>query len=327
MLKGLKKAFKERFCSQVYISFNVDHNLLSAQVLRVKNHRIKEKFFKTFETKVETKNGEVPIQALKIARTYSQKYSYTYFSAMSKAKEILCEKQAFEQIKQENQDYQACEVNQKYCVYVESKDFLKDFKRFKIQDVDFLFSPFSLIYDFVRDNLENKPLLYLLLERSRFYFLIADKKEIFLAKSVFLEEQPEEFIESKEEDSMGMSNEAVNLFLSEIQEDIDSLEEAIGLDSSKDNSEKITEDAYSLIEGMTNIPLIADVLQEGLRGVYHSREIDFVEKVVVLDSCQIHQKALMHLQETLMIEVDRLDFSLVERLNVLARMENEKHAF
>ncbi len=191
----------------------------------------------------------------------------------------------------------------------------------------FLFSPFSLIYDFVRDNLENKPLLYLLLERSRFYFLIADKKEIFLAKSVFLEEQPEEFIESKEEDFMGMDNEAVDLFLSEIQEDIDSLEEAIGLDSSKDNSEKITEDAYSLIEGMTNIPLIADVLQEGLRGVYHSREIDFVEKVVVLDSCQIHQKALMHLQETLMIEVDRLDFSLVERLNILARMENEKHAF
>ncbi len=153
------------------------------------------------------------------------------------------------------------------------------------------------------------------------------KKEIFLAKSVFLEEQPEEFIESKEEDSMGMSNEAVNLFLSEIQEDIDSLEEAIGLDSSKDNSEKITEDAYSLIEGMTNIPLIADVLQEGLRSVYHSREIDFVEKVVVLDSCQIHHKALMHLQETLMIEVDRLDFSLVERLNILACMENEKHAF
>ncbi|WRC33452.1 hypothetical protein KVD89_01495 [Helicobacter pylori] len=326
MLKGLKKAFKERFCSQVYISFNVDHNLLSAQILRVKNHRIKEKFFKTFETKVETKNGEVPIQALKIARTYSQKYPYTYFSAMSKAKEVLCEKQAFEQIKRENQDYQACEVNQKYCVYVESKDFLKDFKRFKIQDVDFLFSPFSLIYDFVRDSLEEKPLLYLLLERSRFYFLIADKKEIFLAKSVFLEEQPEEFIESKEEDSMEMDNEAVDLFLSEIQEDIDSLEEAIGLDSSKDNSEK-NEDAYNLIEGMTNIPLIAGVLQEGLCSVYHSRDIDFVEKVVVLDSCQIHQKALMHLQETLMIEVDRLDFSLVERLNILARMENEKYAF
>ncbi|GAA9266984.1 hypothetical protein TH0156_06790 [Helicobacter pylori] len=324
MLKGLKKAFKERFCSQVYISFNVDHNLLSTQIIRIKNDRIKEKFFKTFETKVETKNGEVPIQALKIARTYSQKYPYTYFSAMSKAKEILCEKQAFEELKKEN--YPACAINQKYCVYVESKDFLKDFKRFKIQDVDFLFSPFSLIYDFVRDNLENKPLLYLLLERSRFYFLIADKKEIFLAKSVFLEEQPEEFIESKEEDSMEMDNEAVNLFLSEIQEDIDSLEEAIGLDSSKDNSEK-NEDAYSLIEGMTNIPLIADVLQEGLRSVYHSREIDFVEKVVVLDSCQIHHKALMHLQEILMIEVDRLDFSLVERLNILARMENEKHAF
>lgn len=324
MLKGLKKAFKERFCSQVYISFNVDHNLLSAQILRVKNHRIKEKFFKTFETKVETKNGEVPIQALKIARSYSQKYPYTYFSAMSKAKEVLCEKQAFEELKKEN--YPACAINQKYCVYVESKDFLKDFKRFKIQDVDFLFSPFSLIYDFVRDHLENKPLLYLLLERSRFYFLIADKKEIFLAKSVFLEEQPEEFIESKEEDSMGMDNEAVDLFLSEIQEDIDSLEEAMGLDSSKDSKEK-NEDAYSLIEGMTNIPLIAGVLQEGLRSVYHSREIDFVEKVVVLDSCQIHHKALMHLQETLMIEVDRLDFSLVERLNILARMENEKHAF
>ncbi len=324
VLKGLKKAFKERFCSQVYISFNVDHNLLSTQVIRIKNDRIKEKFFKTFETKVETKNGEVPIQALKIARTYSQKYPYTYFSAMSKAKEVLCEKQAFEELKKEN--YPACEVNQKYCVYVESKDFLKDFKRFKIQDVDFLFSPFSLIYDFVRDHLEEKPLLYLLLERSRFYFLIADKKEIFLAKSVFLEEQPEEFIESKEEDSMQMDNEAVNVFLSEIQEDIDSLEEAIGLDSSKDNSEK-NEDAYSLIEGMTNIPLIAGVLQEGLRGVYHSRDIDFVEKVVVLDSCQIHPRALMHLQETLMIEVHRLDFSLVERLNILARMENEKYAF
>ncbi len=310
----------------MYISFNVDHNLLSTQVIRIKNDRIKEKFFKTFETKVETKNGEVPIQALKIARSYSQKYPYTYFSAMSKAKEVLCEKQAFEQIKQENQDYQACAINQKYCVYVESKDFLKDFKRFKIQDVDFLFSPFSLIYDFVHDHLEEKPLLYLLLERSRFYFLIADKKEIFLAKSVFLEEQPEEFIESKEEDSIQMDNEAVNLFLSEIQEDIDSLEEAIGLDSSKDNSEK-NKDAYSLIEGMTNIPLIANALQEGLRGVYHSRDIDFVEKVVVLDSCQIHHKALMHLQETLMIEVDRLDFSLVECLNILARMENEKYAF
>ncbi|GAA7609645.1 hypothetical protein HpBHB51_14490 [Helicobacter pylori] len=49
--------------------------------------------------------------------------------------------------------------------------------------------------------------------------------------------------------------------------------------------------------------------------------------MVVLDSCQIHQKALMHLQETLMMEVDRLDFSLVERLNILARMENEKYAF
>ncbi len=322
MLKGLKKAFKERFCSQVYISFNVDHNLLSAQILRVKNHRIKEKFFKTFETKMETKSAEVPIQALKIARRYSQKYPYTYFSAMSKAKEVLCEKQAFEELKKEN--YSACAINQKYCVYVESEDFLQDFKRFKVQDVDFLFSPFSLIYDFVRDSLEEKPLLYLLLERSRFYFLIADKKEIFLAKSVFLEEQ--EFIEGKEKDSMEMSDESMNIFLSEIQEDIDSLEEAMGLDSSKDNKEK-NENAYSLIEGMTNVPLIANALQEGLRSVYHSKDIDFVEKIILLDSCQIHQKALMHLQETLMMEVSRLDFSLVERLNILARMENENHAF
>lgn len=34
----------------------------------------------------------------------------------------------------------------------------------------------------------------------------------------------------------------------------------IGLDSSKDNSEKIIEDVYSLIEGMMNIFLIVDVL-------------------------------------------------------------------
>ncbi|AFI05492.1 hypothetical protein [Helicobacter cetorum] len=325
MFQGLGRIFKDNFCSQVYISFNVDHNVSSIQVIRIKNHNVKENFLKTFETK----NGEVPIQILKIARTYGQKYPYTYFSAMSKAKEVLCNKEVFQQLKQENpkEEYRVCEVNQKYCAYVEPKDFLRDFKRFKIQDIDFLFSPFSLIYCFVRDSLESKPLLYLLMERSRFYFLIADKKEIFLAKSVFLEEQPEEFVPSQEEDSMEISNEAMNMFLSEIQEDIDNLEEAMNLDSDKESMEKAQEDAYSLIAGMTNIPIVADVLQESLRSVYNSRDMDFVEKVVLLDSCQIHQKALLYLQEYLMMEVSKLSFSLVEQLNILARMENDTYAF
>ncbi|WP_104747689.1 hypothetical protein [Helicobacter cetorum] len=325
MFKGLERMLREKLFSQVYISFNVDKNDLSIQVLRIKNSQVKEKFYKMFETK----NGEIPIQALKIARTYTQKYPYTYFSAMSKAKEIVCEKSVFEQLKLENpkEDYRVCEINQKYCAYIESKDFLKDFKRFKIQDIDYLFSPFNIIYRFVYDSLESRPSLYLLMERSRVYFLIADKKEIFLAKSVFLEEQPEVFLQSSPDESMEVKNEMIESFLSEIQEDIDNLEEAMNLDGVQDNgAEKPEENAQNLIEDLTNIPIIADILQENLRNVYSSKDIDFVEKVVLLDSCQIHQKALLHLQEYLMMEVSKLTFSLVEQLNMLARIENDEHA-
>ncbi|AFI04263.1 hypothetical protein [Helicobacter cetorum] len=325
MFKQLEKVLKEKLFSQVYISVNADKNDLSIQVLRIKNSQVKEKFYKTFETK----NGEIPAQALKMVRAYAKKYPYTYFSAMSKAKEVLCEKSVFEQLRLENlkEDYKVCEINEKYCVYIESKDFLKDAKRFKIQGIDYLFSPFSIIYRFVRDSLESKPLLYLLMERSRFYFLIANNKEIFLAKSVFLEEQPESFLQSEQDESMEMKNEMIEMFLSEIQDDIDNLEEAINLDGvQENNTQGNEEDAQSLIDNLTNIPIIADILQESLRNVYSSKDIDFVEKVVLLDSCQIHQKALSHLEEHLMIEVTKLTFSLVGQLNMLARIENDEHA-
>ncbi|PAF53388.1 hypothetical protein BKH42_06095 [Helicobacter sp. 13S00482-2] len=325
------------FFSNVFIGINIDGRTCSIKIIRIKDGKTLENINREFKTI----NNEIPIEAVKLIRKYQKKYSFCYIGVMSKSYN-----QGVIRSKEKKEDYSKYGIDAKECniidfktwkVYIKNAEIKENIEKFfKINGIDYLFSPFVIIYSKIKNELDSKTRLYILQERSSISLLVADNAEIYFGGYFMVEGEMEDVNISdtntenffdvvipkdhKEEIEEDFDDEIEDL------EDLDSdifinkLNEKLLIDNQEENLTK------GKVDDIYKVSVVADIIQNSLMEFYSNDLYDskFIEEFVILDVYGMSEGALDYLRDKMMIQVSKKSFSLTDALADLSRIEFER---
>ncbi|GMB94012.1 hypothetical protein NHP21011_01030 [Helicobacter heilmannii] len=315
--------------SDVFICFNLDHEVLLGRAERLKWRKTREIVNKAYPVK----DGMVPIKAVKDTRDFTSVYPFSYICGMSKSTDQgMCKKSELEQhIPQgmRKKDLILLDVDD-YYFYIPKQSLEQDRKTFSLtmQKTDYIFSPFLLMYSFIKPMLEDEVAVYMLLEHARLFVMVSNHRDICYSKFYPLEIVKTDFEVQVQEDQASYEHEeqVLQSFLKSIESNLMHMD--FNFESSP-AEEQTTQDPRALVDNMFHATDIVKHLQESIRAAYDnpSNHIeDFIQKVWVLHTYEISYQLIDVLKDELMLEVVHIPVSLVEQMGVLAKKEHYHEA-
>ncbi|MDO7252313.1 hypothetical protein [Helicobacter cappadocius] len=326
--------FVRRFFSNVFIGINIDGRVCSVKIIRIKDEKILENIAREFKTI----NNEIPIEVIKLIRNYQKKYSFCYVGAMSKSYN-----QGILRIKDKKEDYSKYGINPKECkmldfktwkTYIKNTEINENIERFsKINGIDYLFSPFVVIFRKIKNQLDGKTRLYILQERSSISLLVADNAEIYFGGYFMVEGEMEDvnmqdphtedffdiIVPEDEKDSNEEDIEDEIGDLEDLDSDffIDKLNEKLLIDNQEENLTK------GKVDDIYKISVVTSIIQNSLMEFYSNDLYDskFIEEFVILDAYGMSDGALNYLKDKMMIQTQKISFSIVDELVELSKIE------
>lgn len=265
----------------------------------------------------KTVNGDMPIEAIKHIRKIKNQYPYTYVATMSGAKNqglISGNKtNLFNKFGLNPKQLSIMLINKSWFIYIGKVDIQKEKNKFsKIYGIDFIFSPFVVIYERVRkylDSSDNSKKLYLLQEKYSCSLLIADSTKIYLGKYLIFEK---DYFEEEKESTK--SNVIEFDSLSSIDENI----------IIKDLDTKIHDDINTAELGELSMAShMMEIIKGTIDNFYNDDRYagDFVEELLILDSYGISDNVISYLRDNIMIDIQFLQVDICEEILKLSKME------
>lgn len=305
-------SFLNRSYQKVIISIDLDIKTCKLRVVYHNNKNIKEE-----ERSYKTVDGDFPIEAAKYIRTIYNKYPFTYLATMSRSQNqgLLNGNKLniFSNFGLNTNQLTIMLVNKKWFVYISKEDIQKNKLKFnKVRGVDFIFSPFVLIYEKIKSRLEEIKKLYILQEKSSTTLLIADKNNNYFGDYIIFEQN--KFIEENEQESVKNDDLIEFDAINEIDENI------IIKDFDKPNYEQNS--SVELGE-LTVANHMIDIIKDTLNNFYKDDRYasDFIEELLILDGYGISDSAITYLKNNTMLETHFLRIDICEELEKLAKME------
>ncbi|RAX54954.1 hypothetical protein CCY99_02085 [Helicobacter sp. 16-1353] len=305
-------SFFSRMYQKVIISIDLD---MKTCRLRITYHN--NKHMKQEERSYKTINADFPIEAAKYIRRIKNKYPFTYIGTMSRsANQGLINGNKIDIFNKFGLDINALTImliNKKWFVYI-SKESIQNYKnKFnKVNGVDFIFSPFIIIYEKIKNRLEEAKKLYILQEKTSTSLLVADKDGIYFGNYIIFEE--DNFVdEIKENDTK--QNDTIEF---DAIDDID--ENIIIKDFDKTNYE------ISSTGGLSELSIanhMIEIIKETLNNFYKDDRYasDFIDELLILDGYGINDNALIHLKNNTMMETHFLRIDICEEIEKLVKLE------
>ena len=296
-----------RLYQKVIISVDVDVLLCKVKVTYHKNTQHNE------ERSFRTVNGDLPIEAAKYIRHFQNRYPYTYIATMSRAKKqglINGNKlRKFEAFELNPNSLMIMLVNRRWFAWIDKEDMARFRSKFsKIQGVDFVFSPFCLIYEKIKSRLDKTKKLYILQENGACSLMVADKDGVYYGNYIPFEQnnlEIKEGLESSDEDVVKFEA------ISDINENI----------IIKDFDSK--SEAKSNLSDLNIANTMINVIKETLNNFYRDERYasDFIEELLILDACGISDNSITHLTNNIMLETQFLRIDVCAEIERLAKME------
>lgn len=296
-----------RLYQKVIISVDVDVLLCKVKVTYHKNAQHNE------ERSFRTVNCDLPIEAAKYIRHFQNRYPYTYIATMSRAKKqglINGNKlRKFEAFELNPNSLMIMLVNRRWFAWIDKEDMTRFRSKFsKIQGVDFVFSPFCLIYEKIKSRLDKTKKLYILQENGACSLMVADKDGVYYGNYIPFEQnnlEIKEGLESSDEDVVKFEA------ISDINENI----------IIKDFDSK--SEAKSNLSDLNIANTMINVIKETLNNFYRDERYasDFIEELLILDACGISDNSITHLTNNIMLETQFLRIDVCAEIERLAKME------
>ncbi|MDE6885856.1 MAG: hypothetical protein K2P17_02270 [Helicobacteraceae bacterium] len=308
-------SFLRRLYQKVIISVDIDVYTCKVRIAYHNNNNLsqEEKTYKTI-------NGDFPIEAAKYIRRIKNKYPFTYIATMSRSKNqglIAGNKiNSFEKFNISAQSLAIILISKKWFVYINKEDIIKDKNKFsKVQGVDFIFSPFVLIYEKIKDRVNEIKKLYILQEKGSCTLLVADSNGVYfgdykiLEQNKFVEENSMQEIEEIDSTSTNIEFEAI----SDMDENI----------IIKDFDDKDTIQDKSALNDLSVANTMINIIKDTLNNFYKDDRYasDFIEELLILDGCGISDSSITHLTNNIMLETQFLRIDTCEEIEKLAKME------
>lgn len=346
------------------ISVVIESNECTIRHEVVKNgKRIKEEnhTFKAF-------GGMLSPEAITHINTLRIQHRFTYVNTMlasiNQGALATCSRGEFEKYKVDPSTVDTLCVNDAWSVYGYSEDILWTKSVFKeVGGIDFVFSPFLVLYNFFKNDLDTTRRLYVLGQRSSVTLCVMDDQRLYFGVYFILTDiadpdsdsmdgaetsseldglgetdDLEEALEPEKDDGSGESEDDALDDLISLDEE---LEEIGGLEDLDDDSELAdfeeggagdTDDKKALLpEQKSSIDDFAkgmdmlNFIKNSLSEFYENPlySSDFIEEVVFADSYGIAEDIITYIQETLLLNITIKQVNLAE---VIAQMAKEEVA-
>lgn len=285
---------------------------------------------------------ELPIEAAKMVKNYKRKYPFTYLSAMSKTYNqglANCHKRG-DLIKFgiNAKTSQIVEMPNHWLFYIQNLAVDENRVKFiRALGLDFLFSPFALIYENIKTRLGLDIKLYVLQERASVSLFIADKKGVYFGGFFMIGGE----LEQSEDDSASMKEVHSLKELSELESLIGSIDELNEIGELEDldeelirkefmpeeiDSQKAQEAELARLESLKDLARaqnVAEILKNSINEFYGNPiyNAQFIKSIVILDSYGIAEQAIEHIKNALMLDVEVRPISIPQALIDLAQIE------
>lgn len=297
-----------RLYQKVIISVDIDVQTCKVKIAHHKNpNNNEEKSFKTV-------NGDLPIEAAKYIRYFQNRFPFTYIATMSRVQKqglINGNKlKKFEEFSLNPSTLTIMLINRKWFAYIDKEEMLQFKGKFsKIRGVDFIFSPFCLVFEKIKSRLDSAKKLYILQEKGACTLLIADSDGVYFGDYIVFEQNALEIDEEEENsDDEVIKFEAIG----EINENIIIKDLDRGEELSTTNLSEL-----SIANAMINM------IKETLNNFYKDERYasDFIEELLILDACGISDYAITHLTNNIMLETQFLRVDICSEIERLVKME------
>lgn len=357
--------FIHSFFSKIFIAIDVEWDECHIRVVRIKNSSILEQAEKRFKVI----DGVFPISAVRFIQSYQKISPFCYIGSVSKVchsalfyPSAFREQSAYSQdssvqntdesghedslVKKKSwgENYKEIDVGQ-WVVRIQNSK-LEDIQRFfhKIGGVDYIFSPFILIYNHIQADLDSSLRLYVLNHKNALSILIANKEGVRFGRYVVLDLrefhslgfQSQNSLQGETQDSPQPDSVKDLDFSFQKESDFDGLS-TIDSPENEDRTDFFEttssefdvflseEDQLGGIEmedSLLRSQAVARVIEECLAEFYSSElEEDFVEEIVFLTNVDVSEDTLSYIQDKTLLSVQSTRLVLVDAL--LEAMQEE----
>lgn len=324
------------FFSTVLIGVNLDAKVCSVKIAVFKGGVVKNTITKDF--KIVDK--ELPIEAAKLIKSYKRKYPFTYLSAMSKTYN-----QGLANYGKKNdlikfginlKTSKIVEMPNGWVFYIQQLAIDENRVKFiRALGLDFLFSPFALIYEGIKKTLTKDLQLYVLQERSSLSLFVADKNSVYFGGFFLmgaLDEGKDEVgnIEVKSLDEMAGLDSVIGSLdeLNEIGEleDLDSgliKQEFMPEEVDAQKQQEAEIERLEVLKDLARASNVTEILENSINEFYGNNiyKSQFIQKIVLLDSYGITEQAIEHLKNSLMLDIEVRKFNINDALIAMAQNE------
>ena len=261
----------------------------------IKNKRVKNTISKEF--KIVDK--ELPMEAAKLIKDYKRKYPFTYLSAMSKTYNqglANCAKKG-DLIKFgiNAKTSHIIEMPNQWLFYIQNLAIDENRVKFiRALGLDYLFSPFVVMYENIKTQLKTSINLYVLQERGSMTLFVANKKGVYFGGFFMVGGE----LEQNDDDKNSMK-------------EVHSLQELSELDSILGSLDELNE--IGELEGL------AEAHNEFYSNPIYNAQ--FIESIIILDTYGMTEQAIEHIRNALMLNLEVRPLDIPDALIKLAQQE------
>jgi len=253
-----------------------------------------------------------------ILQTYPKTYLATMLDTTNQGAISSCSKQDLEKFDIKSSLVHTLCIEDSWLAYVSLVEMKWFEKKYKSLTLDFLFSPFVMLYEKVKPDLTNTPILTVLHQKGVLYVAVFSKEGLWFSQVVTVSEASldDNMLES-EEDDFGLAFD-----LDSMETDIEPISEVDTLDDFKEDitSENVDTDENTELELLEYDLNFFDRLKSSIENFYHSDlyKHDFLESVFIYDiDAQIGKDIVRYIEDELFMSCSLQTFDPVESMSKL----------
>ena len=341
---------------QIFIGIVIQHSSMKVCVQMRKGTKLEKEVSRHFEISHATPTAE----ANEFIKSYMDESPFSYIAVLNdtltQGAIPTCSMHQAEDFNDLGSCVTICNEN-RWMVYAEKSELNDLQKRFLVNGLDFIFSPFFIMSQFFSDKLEDKTSLLVLIQDDYLSLCIFNAGELLFAnhyatKDAVADETMSADIEESVSDSLGFSLDDDDDDLSINLDDIDALDELDALDD-LDNlqdlddlddldeiedfeeslNEAVEESEVALEEAKTKYDGKVDnfsddykrfqLIQASLQQFYNDDKYDnqFVEETYIADACDSGPDLIKFLEEELFVSAYKRSIDLEKELVKMAISE------
>lgn len=296
---------------------------LASVHLDMRDCRILLRFLKgggvTFE---ETKTfrcapNKLPIEAAYYLSKIRRRHPFTYVATISNSLY-----QGAVEGKGGESGTQRIIIGKKWSIFIDKNAIANDLDNFyRAPSLDFLYSPFLMLYQSIRSRLDGTKRLYVLLQQATVSLLIMDSSRLYFSAIQSIESNaptansPSDLESAPDPTAAGDSNEEIGQL-----SDLDSVGEQKDFIEASEESQDAIENQKRELEDFARVATATTILKDSIAEFYNNHsDSDFIAEVVVIDGTSMVQKAAEYLRSNLMIDTQILEVDMCQLIAEIAQ--------